>query len=72
MSLKEFLIKYVNGEIDAISAIRSLSGAFNPDHATDILVIVCQITRIEQGDLTKEDFKNIWLKDEEQTEEGES
>jgi hypothetical protein len=33
---------------------------FNPDHAVDILTIICQITRIEQGDLDKETFKSMY------------
>lgn len=60
MTLKETVNKYANKEMDAISLIRILSGAFNPDHAISILVIICQVTRVEQGDLDIEDFKAMY------------
>jgi len=60
MTLKEAINKYANKEMDAISLIRILSGVFNPDHAISMLVLICQITRIEQGDLDIEDFKAMY------------
>lgn len=58
--MKELLLKYINGETDAISVIRTLSGMFNPDYAVDILAIICSITRVEQGDMDKETFKSVF------------
>jgi hypothetical protein len=62
MTLKDLLEKYLNGQMTAIHLIRVLSGMFNPDHAINILALICQITRIEEGDLDKETFREIWLK----------
>jgi hypothetical protein len=58
--MKELLTKYLNGQTDAISVIRTLSGMFNPDYAIDILAIICAITRVEQGDMDKETFKSVF------------
>ena len=58
--MKELLLKYLNGEISAIKTIRTLSGAFNPDHAVSILAIICSITRVEEGDMDKETFKEVF------------
>lgn len=55
--MKELLEKYLNKEITAIHTIRTLSGIVNPDYAIDILVIVCQITRMEEGDLDADTFR---------------
>lgn len=60
MSLKDTLQEYIDGKTDAISVIRMLSGMFNPDYAVNILALVCAITRVEQGDLDKETFKQMW------------
>jgi len=57
--VKELIENYINGKTDAITVIRTLSGAFNPDHAIDILLIICMITRVEQGDLEKDLFKEL-------------
>lgn len=59
MTIKDLLTEYVEGDTDAISVIRQLSGAFNPDHAVDILAIICTISRTEQGDVEKEDLLSI-------------
>lgn len=59
MSIRELLEEYLSKKIDAIQAIRDLTGMFNPDYALDILVIVNQITRIEQGDLDPETFRSM-------------
>lgn len=62
-TIKSLLDNYLDGKTDAISVIRTLSGMFNPDHAVSLLTLICAITRIEQGDLEKEDFKSIWMKE---------
>jgi len=61
--MKELVEQYINDEVDAIYLIRALSGAFNPDHAVDLLAIICMITRVEHGDLDKETFKSILFKE---------
>ena len=58
--MKDLLTKYLNNEIDAIQTIRTLSGMFNPEHAVNILAIICSITRVEQGDMKKEFFKKVF------------
>lgn len=58
--MKELLINYLDGKTDAIQTIRTLSGMFNPDHAVAILSLICSITRVEQGDLDKELFKELY------------
>lgn len=63
MTLKEMLLEYVEGRQAAIPLIRALSGMFQPEQAIDRLVIICQIARMEQGDLSKEDFRKLYLKD---------
>lgn len=57
--MKDLLEKYLRKEITAIKLIRTLSGIVNPDRAIDILVIICQITRLEEGDLDAETFRTI-------------
>lgn len=57
--MKNLLKKYADGESDAISVIRTISGMFNPQHAVELLSIVCAITRVEQGDLDRETFKKL-------------
>ncbi len=68
MSKRELIENYLKGETDAISVIRILSGIFDPKYADGILVLICAITRIEQGDLDKETFRSIWLKEPEKNE----
>lgn len=58
--MKELLLQYLNGETSAIKTIRTLSGIFNPDHAVSILAIICSITRVEEGDMDKETFKEVF------------
>lgn len=58
--MKQLLLDYANKKIDAITTIRTLSGMFHPEHAVDILSIICQITRVEQNDLDRETFKSIF------------
>lgn len=66
MTIKDVLAKYledIEGADHAkatIELIRQLSGAFNPDHAVDILALINQITRLHSGDLEIEVFKEIW------------
>ena len=60
MSIKDLLAQYLNGQITSTEAIRNLSGIFNPDHAVDLLAIINQICRHEQGDLETSTFKSIY------------
>lgn len=62
--MKELINDYIEKKISAISAIRTLSGMFNPDHAVTILSLICSIARVEEGDLELETFKKIWKVDE--------
>lgn len=62
MSILELLEEYLDGKRSAISAIRTISGIFNPDHAVILLAVICAITRVEEGDLSKETMRSIWLK----------
>lgn len=60
MPIKELLRQYANGEVKANKAIRMLSGMFNPEHAVSLLSVICQITRVEDGDLEMDLFKEIF------------
>jgi len=60
MSIKELLQSYVDGEITAIEAIRTLSGIFNKDQAPFLLALINNITRLEQKDLDKQTFRAVW------------
>lgn len=60
MSIREALQKYVNKEMTAIEFLRLLSGAFNPDMAADLLALVNQVCRHEEGDLDTETFKSLY------------
>lgn len=60
MSIKELLNQYINQEITALEVIRTLSGAFNPQHAVDLLAIIQQVVRHEQKDLDTETFKSMF------------
>jgi hypothetical protein len=62
--MKQLLLDYANGKNNAISVIRTLSGMFNPDHAVGLLSIVCAITRVEQGDLDRDLFKQLYKLEE--------
>lgn len=62
MTIVDGCESYLNGEISAISLIRTLSGIFRPEYSSDLLVMICAITRVEEGDLTKDDFRSIYLK----------
>jgi len=63
--MKELLNRYLDGEEDAISIIRALSGMFDPKHAITLLSLICTITRHEQGDIDTETFRAVWLKEKE-------
>lgn len=58
--MKKLLLDYAEQKTDAITVIRTLSGMFHPEHAIDILSIICQITRVEQKDLDRETFKSMF------------
>lgn len=60
MSIKEELTMYFNKETSAVELIRALSGIFNPDMAVNILALINQICRHEQGDLDTETFKSMF------------
>jgi len=60
MTTKELMKQYFVGELDAISLIRMLSGMFDPKHAVHWLTLICAITRHEQGDISTEDFNEVW------------
>lgn len=59
MKISELCDTYLEGEITAIGLIRSMSGAFNPDHAVALLTLICAVTRVEDGDLDKDTFRRI-------------
>jgi hypothetical protein len=62
MTLAQLLDDYVDGKQNAIHTIRTLSGMFDPQHAITLLTLICAITRVEEGDLDKETFKEIYAK----------
>lgn len=62
--MKELLEQYLSGEVTAISVIRRLSGIFRPEAAIALLTLICSITRVEEGDLDKETFRELWIKSE--------
>ena len=62
MTIKSLLDDYLDGKYTAINTIRTLSGMFDPKHAIAILTLICAITRVEEGDLDKEDFREIYAK----------
>lgn len=64
MTIAEVMKDYANNKTDAIATIRTLTGAFNPEIAVDLLAIICTITRVEQGDLDRDLFKKIWKLEE--------
>lgn len=61
--MKDLLNDYLDGKIDAIATIRRLSGIIQPEYAVTILTLICSITRVEQGDLDRELFRSLWLKE---------
>lgn len=61
MTIRNLLEDYLDKKTDAIQTIRTLTGIFDPDNAVDLLVIICQITRIEQGDIDAETFRSMYL-----------
>jgi hypothetical protein len=60
MSIKEAISKYLNKSMTSTELIRMLSGMFNPDIAVDLLVVINQVCRHEQGDLDTETFKSLY------------
>jgi len=62
--MKKLLLDVADGRTTAVRAIREISGAFNPDHAVELLAIICAITRLVEGDMTTEDFKSIFKLEE--------
>lgn len=66
--MRELLERYLKGETDAISVIRTCSGMFDPKYAITLLTLICSITRVEQGDLDKETFRSLWLAEKDENE----
>ena len=62
MSIRELLEEYIEGSRDGIDVIRMMTGAFNEKSMMSILVLVNQVTRCEQGDLSKEVFGELLKK----------
>lgn len=66
MTIQDRLAQHLNDIEEAdhaqatIQLIREISGAFNPDHAVDLLALINQVTRLQQGDLDIETFKAVW------------
>jgi len=60
MTLADKLNLYFDGKIDAISLIRQLSGMFDPKKASELLTLICSITRHVQNDLDEETFRYVW------------
>lgn len=61
MKISDLLTDYLDGKTDAINTIRVLSGIFDPKNATDLLVLINGITRLEKGDMDKDNFRSIWM-----------
>ena len=60
MTLANQLNRYFDKKLDAIALIRSLSGMFDPEHAVNLLSLICTITRHEQGDIDTGTFRSVW------------
>lgn len=60
MTLGDLINEYADGKKDAITTIRTLTAMFNPDFAIDVLALVNQITRVEQGDLDRDLFRDLY------------
>jgi hypothetical protein len=67
MTIIDACKKYLNGDDDAINMIRGLSGIIIENQAILRLTLICAITRIEQGDLDKDTFWEVYLKQEKGT-----
>lgn len=59
MSIKDAIREYLDGKTDALEAIRTFSGIFDPDYAVQLLAIINMVVRVEQGDMDKEDMEEI-------------
>jgi Ca2+-binding EF-hand superfamily protein len=55
---------YLDGKITSNDLIRSLSGAFDPNHAVTLLALINGVTRVEDGDMDKDMFRSIYLGNE--------
>jgi hypothetical protein len=62
MTIIDLLTQYSEGKREAIQVIRDMSGMFDPKHAVTLLTYVCAVTRVEQGDLDMECFREVYLK----------
>jgi hypothetical protein len=61
MTIRQLLKSYSIGETDAVSAIRMLSGVIDPEKTIAHLAVICQITRVEHGDLEMTTFKEMYF-----------
>jgi len=60
MTLQDLLQSYLNKEVTAIHVIRTLTAMFDPEDAINLLVVVNQITRLEEGDMDVKDFQAMF------------
>lgn len=60
MSIREALQQYINEEITAIELIRLLTGVFDPDNALELMALINQVCRHEEGDIPTVEFKKIY------------
>lgn len=60
MTIIEALQEYADKKTTAIKLIRSMTGTVRAEMAIDVLALVNQITRIEEGDLDMETFKEMY------------
>lgn len=60
MSVVDLLKEYFDKKVTATEIVRRLTNIVNPDMAVDILALINQICRHEQGDLDTETFKSVY------------
>ena len=63
MTLIELLKKFADGETSAIDTIHQVSSMFNPAYAVDLLSVICQIARVEKGEMNMRTFKKVYSLD---------
>jgi len=59
VTIKDAFQQYADKKLTAIKLIRQMTGMINPDFAVDIVALVNQVTRVEDGDLDMETFKEM-------------
>lgn len=60
MTIVQALQEYASGKTTAIKLIRSMTGIVKAETAVDILALINQITRVEEGDMDMQIFKDIY------------